>query len=79
MKDNNQILQDFIDLHFGKSFKFRDHQEEIILDILNFHDENPEGLYLLDAPTGSGKSIIAMCVAGALSFKKKRADRDWET
>lgn len=72
MKDNQKVLQDFVDLHFGKSFKFRDNQEQVILDVLDFYDENPEGLYLLDAPTGSGKSVIAMCVAGALSFKKKR-------
>lgn len=72
MKENQKILQNFVDLHFGKSFKFRDNQLDIILDILDFYDENPEGLYLLDAPTGSGKSVIAMCVAGALSFKKKR-------
>jgi len=71
-KSNDEILQQFVELHFGKTFKFRQNQKDVILDILNFYDENPKGLYLLDAPTGSGKSIIAMCVAGALSFKKKR-------
>lgn len=71
-QSNEDLLQKFVDLHFGKSFKFRPNQREVILDVLDFYDENPEGLYLLDAPTGSGKSIIAMCIAGTLSYKKKR-------
>jgi Rad3-related DNA helicase len=68
---NQEILEQFVSLQFGPKFTFRKNQLDVILDILDFYDENPDGLYLLDAPTGSGKSIIAMCVAGALTFKKK--------
>jgi ATP-dependent DNA helicase DinG len=65
-------LNNFVQHFFGKDFQYRNGQREIILDILNFYTENPEGLYLLDAPTGAGKSIIGMAVAGALAFEKKR-------
>ena len=68
---NQEILEQFVSLQFGPTFEFRENQLDVIIDILDFYDENPKGLYLLDAPTGSGKSIIAMCVAGALTFKKK--------
>lgn len=68
---NEDLLDLFTSLHFSNDFIFRKHQREVILSILAFYDLNPNGLFLLDAPTGSGKSIIAMCVAGVLSFKKK--------
>jgi Rad3-related DNA helicase len=65
-------LNDFVHQFFGPNFNFREGQRELILDILEFYESNPEGLYLLDAPTGTGKSIIAISVAGALSFGKKK-------
>jgi len=70
--DYEKHLDDFVKHFFGPSFVFRDGQKELILDILEFYSQNPTGLYLLDAPTGTGKSIIAMSVAGALSFAKKK-------
>ena len=57
---------------FGIDFKYRPLQKECIVDIIwnwfNDHDD-----IILDAPTGSGKSFIAMAVAGVLStyFGKK--------
>lgn len=53
-------------------FEFRPQQREVILDILAAYDENPNGIYLLDAPTGSGKSVIAMLVSDFLAFKGNR-------
>lgn len=57
---------------FGIDFKYRPLQKECIVDIIwnwfnNYND------IILDAPTGSGKSFIAMAVAGVLStyFGKK--------
>jgi hypothetical protein len=51
---------------FGVDFKYRPLQKECIVDIIwnwfNNHDD-----IILDAPTGSGKSFIAMAVAGVLS------------
>ena len=68
LKENLEI---FIKTNFGKDFVFRNGQKEVILDILEFYSKNPYGLYLLDAPTGSGKSIIAIVVSGTLALTEK--------
>lgn len=70
-ESNESLLQQFVDNNFKSDFEFREYQKEVILDILNKYDEDPKGVYLLNAPTGSGKSIIAICVAGVLSYKSK--------
>lgn len=54
------------------ALQFRPQQKEVIIDILEAYFEDPEGIYLLDAPTGSGKSIIAMLAADFLIHKGKR-------
>ena len=51
---------------FGPVFKFRPKQKETIVDIIYSWAKGTYD-YILDAPTGSGKSVIAMCVAGVLS------------
>lgn len=53
--------------NLSPSFSFRHGQLETIADIVETFFEGERNLYLLDAPTGSGKSIIAMVVAGYLS------------
>lgn len=65
-------IQKFIDSFFPKDFKFRQQQKEVIIDILEAYFEDPEGIYLLEAPTGSGKSLIAIIFAGVLINLKKR-------
>lgn len=70
-ESNESLLQQFVDTNFKKDFAFREYQKEVILDILNKYDDDKNGVYLLNAPTGSGKSIIAICVAGVLSYKNK--------
>ena len=45
---------------FGTAFQFRAGQREVIEAICNHYLEDPEGTIILDAPTGSGKSLIAM-------------------
>lgn len=52
---------------FGESFIFREGQLETIVDILETFFKAEKNVYLLEAPTGSGKSIIAMIVAGFLN------------
>ena len=54
------------------NFNFRPQQKEVILDILHAFTEDPNGIYLLDAPTGSGKSVIAMLFADFMSYKNNR-------
>lgn len=51
---------------FGPTFKFRPNQKETVANIIYSWARGTKD-YILDAPTGSGKSIIAMCVAGLLS------------
>ena len=70
MQKNKSLLDKFVNQHFPGDFEFRENQEETILEVLNFYDKNPQGCFLLEAPTGSGKSIIAICVAGVLTYKK---------
>ena len=45
---------------FGTAFQFRAGQREVKEAICNHYLEDQEGTIILDAPTGSGKSLIAM-------------------
>ena len=66
------MLDKYVNEVFGESFTFRPQQKEAVLDILeSFYDGHCD-LYLLDAPTGSGKSVIAMIVSGFLSHQKMK-------
>ena len=53
-------------------FEFRPQQREVILEIISAYENEPNGIFLLDAPTGSGKSVIAMLLADFLAFKGNR-------
>ena len=52
--------------------KFRPQQKEAIIDIIEAYDADPNGIFLLDAPTGSGKSVIAMLVSDFLVSRGSR-------
>lgn len=74
--DRKQQLAPQLDAYvlrtFGKNFQFRAQQRDVVLDIVDAFFDSTCNLYLLDAPTGSGKSIIAMITAGFLTeFKMK--------
>ena len=83
----SKLQEEFDQFIQGKhpGLKFRPQQKEAILDIIAAYEEDPNGVYLLDAPTGSGKSVIAMIFADFLTFKGNRGYilasdyRDWET
>ena len=51
---------------FGTAFQFRAGQREVKEAICNHYLEDQEGTIILDAPTGSGKSLIAMWSAHIL-------------
>ena len=51
---------------FGEGFAFRDGQREIIEAICNSYIEDPNATLVVDAPTGAGKSLIAMWSAHVL-------------
>lgn len=54
------------DQTFGQGFSFRPGQRDCIETICNKYLENSESTVILDAPTGTGKSIIAMWVSWVL-------------
>ena len=63
----NSIIDDSLKQNvFGKDFQFRDGQREVIEAICNHYLEDADGTIILDAPTGSGKSLIAMWSAHIL-------------
>lgn len=51
---------------FGEDFKFRKGQREIITKICETYLEDPKSTLVIDAPTGAGKSLIAMWSAHIL-------------
>jgi Rad3-related DNA helicase len=62
-----QIIDDALEQNvFGESFLFREGQREVVEAICNHYLQDPEGTIILDAPTGSGKSLIAMWSAHVL-------------
>ena len=68
-----QIIDDSLKTNvFGQGFEFRAGQREVIEAICNHYLEDPEGTIILDAPTGSGKSLIAMWSAHVLKELGKR-------
>ena len=67
-----QMLDAYIERVFSKNFSFRPQQKDAILDIIRVFLEGECNLYLLDAPLGSGKSLIAMITAGFLSEMKMK-------
>jgi Rad3-related DNA helicase len=71
LRDKNSIeqyIKEFAIDTFGVNFEFRKHQKEtcvsVVYNILN--GERPNNT-IIQAPTGSGKSITAMVIAGVLN------------
>jgi Rad3-related DNA helicase len=57
----NQIIDTALEKGaFGKDFSFRRGQREVITAVVTAYHEDPEGTLVIDAPTGTGKSLIAM-------------------
>lgn len=68
-----KIIDDALEQNvFGESFLFREGQREVVEAICNHYLQDPEGTVILDAPTGSGKSLIAMWSAHVLKELGKR-------
>ena len=70
----SKLQSEFEQFVLGKhpNFKFRPQQKEAVLAIIEAYDSDPNGIFLLDCPTGGGKSIIAMLFADFISFKGNR-------
>lgn len=67
-------VEDFVFENISETFEFRDYQKEAIIDIifkcLNDED-NP--CQVIEAPTGSGKSLMNIISAGVLAKYYERA------
>jgi Rad3-related DNA helicase len=60
-------IDDWVSKHIGE-FSFRKYQKEAIISIIeNIVSENPIHTHIVEAPTGSGKSLIVMIAAGVLA------------
>ena len=63
----DQIIDSALEKNtFGKDFKFRKGQREIITKICETYLNDPDSTLVIDAPTGAGKSLIAMWSAHIL-------------
>lgn len=70
-KEIKNNIETWTKKYLGSDFCFRKYQEEIIIKNINNVLNNKE-IQIIEAPTGSGKSIIAIITAGVLSeFYKK--------
>lgn len=67
IKDLDRYIEEFANEILGESFTFRDGQKEIIYRIIESILSNSRTKYICEAPTGSGKSIIAIICAGVLA------------
>ena len=63
----NERLDELVSLGlFGKNFKFRTKQKEVILTIAHVYLNKLAESIIIEAPTGSGKSVIAMITSKLL-------------
>ena len=67
MKDLNLRINEVIKQNFNDNFSFRAGQREAVLEICETFFNGSASTIILDAPTGTGKSIIAMIASLVLS------------
>lgn len=60
-------IKEWCEEYIGKSFEFREHQLETITDIVINVLEDINHTQIIEAPTGSGKSLLNIISAGVLS------------
>lgn len=63
----DELLEEFKRLHGGENFEFRKYQKEAILGAIDAFLGQETKHYFLEAPTGSGKSIIGIVTAYVLN------------
>lgn len=62
----SEAIDEYVQLKIGNEFKFRPHQKETIIDIISNIINHEHRNYVVEAPTGSGKSLINIISAGVL-------------
>lgn len=63
----NQNIDEWVVNKIGNNFEFRPHQKETIVDIIYGIINDTTKDYIVEAPTGSGKSLINIISAGVLA------------
>lgn len=69
---NSKLDQILKEGKLGSDFSFRPMQRETITAICKAYFEDPQATIVIDAPTGTGKSIIAMASSLVLSMLDKK-------
>ena len=64
--DIKKYLEEFVEIFMPENFVWRKGQKEAIISIIEAY-KNETKVVILDAPVGSGKSIIGMAVAYILN------------
>lgn len=72
MSYNAEKIKQVAAKNFGEDFKFRPGQLEAIQDILTCYFSKTVDMYFLEAPTGSGKSLIAMIASAVMEEEGKK-------
>ena len=64
----SENIDSWVARHLKSTFKFRVHQKEAIISIISniLNDDNHNPCHMVEAPTGSGKSLINIISAGVL-------------
>ena len=60
-------VEEFVKEYFGESFQFRPQQKETIISIIDTILNKDTQTQIIQAPTGSGKSLINIISAGVLN------------
>lgn len=67
-----EAVNDVAKRKFNANFEFRPGQREAIIDILDTYYNTEVDTYILEAPTGSGKSLIAMIASAVLEENHRK-------
>ncbi len=68
----DKYIEEFRLTYLSQDFKWRRGQNEAIKSIIECYIKKTHNFVILDAPVGSGKSILALCVSWILNHLNKR-------
>ena len=63
-------LEEFRTIFLGKNFVWRKGQQDVIIEVIKTYFDKSKNVVIIDAPVGSGKSLIGMAVAWILNEQK---------
>lgn len=67
MNKIEECINDFVEKFLPKDFIFRKYQKEVIIDIINTFLEGEKKSYILEMPTGGGKSLVGIIASYVLN------------